>query len=605
MQTPFISSKGSLKGIFALSVMGVCGVILWRQIADIPRADLIATFHAIGLWQWVLACLATLCSFLAVGRYDAVWHQRLGTGITDRKARHTGMAAIAIGQTIGAGTITGAFVRWHLLPQLGFKTTTGITIGVSLSFLTCWAVFGAMAAMWLGLLPVMPVLWALGACAIILPFIAGRYATKLLSYSHDAGRLLKLSAIDMGFAGLALWALVPDAAIGLIFPIIAAYVVALGAGLISNAPGGLGAFDLCLMALIPTLPEADALAAILAFRAIYYLIPAIIGGGFLAVMHLKRRATNDMTDAPISDLCKQGARVRKVGSRGWVVRTHLMGTVAIEPAGVNPDLAHWHSAAQGFRALYKADSKIAAQARKLGWAVRRIADDALINPQTWSSDGPKMRQLRRKISQASKAGVQIIQAQDPLPLRDMDRIAKIWAQHHGGELGYSMGRYCPDYVAAQRVYLIWDDANLCGFITVQTRSTSWAIDVIRHVPNMPSGAIHAAYATVIADAKSAGTTTLSLGAVPTADTICKHQLKFRAAKAGLVQFKQSFAPRWQPLYHAAPTRAQWIVSVAHIAWHIQRPVPRTFERISRTIKSFIMISNSFHLNETRVRDIRP
>jgi phosphatidylglycerol lysyltransferase len=320
---------------------------------------------------------------------------------------------------------------------------------------------------------------------------------------------------------------------------------------------------------------------------------------------MNRQTATDLTAAPISDLCKQGARIGQVGTKGWVVRKHLLGTVAIEPAGLNPDLAAWQNNATGFRALYKADSKIAAQARRLGWAVRRIADDALIDPQTWSAEGPKMRQLRRKISQAPKAGVQVIQAQDPLPLQAMARIATIWAQHHGGELGYSMGRYCPDYVADQRVYLIWDGAVLCGFITVQSRQKSWAIDVIRHIPDMPAGAIHAAYATVIADAKAAGATVLSLGAVPTANTICKHQLKFRAAKAGLVQFKQSFAPRWEPLYHAAPTKAQWIISMAHVVWHVQRPVPRTLERLSASLKSLIMISKIFQLNTSDARDIRP
>jgi phosphatidylglycerol lysyltransferase len=159
-------------------------------------------------------------------------------------------------------------------------------------------------------------------------------------------------------------------------------------------------------------------------------------------------------------------------------------------------------------------------------------------------------------------------------------------------------------VAEQRVYLIWDDTVLCGFITVQSRQNSWAIDVIRHIPDMPSGAIHAAYATVIRDAKAAGATVLSLGAVPTADTICKHQLKFRAAKAGLVQFKQCFAPRWKPLYHTAPTRAQWITSMVNVVWHVQRPIPRTLQRISHSLTALIMISNIFQLNPNGARDIR-
>ncbi len=605
MQTPFISSKGAAKSVLALAVMAICGAILWQQIAAIPTEELLATFRAIAPWQWGLASVATLCSFMAVGRYDAVWHKRFGTDVPDAKARRTGMAAIAIGQTIGAGTVTGAFVRWHLLPGLGFKTTTAITVGVSLSFLTCWAVLGLGAAVWIGILPLMPVLWGITICAALAPFLATRFTARIAMYRKDAGRLLKLSALDMGFAGLALWALVPDASLSLLAPVVAAYIVALGAGLISNAPGGLGAFDLCLLAFIPTITEADALAAILAFRVVYYLIPAIAAGAYLAVVHWNRSRTTGTTDAPISDLCRQGAQLKQVGAKDWVVRKHLLGTVAIEPSGRDADLTGWLSKVGGFRALYKADSHLAAKARQRGWAVRRIADDAVIDLQTWTAEGSKMRQLRRKIAQATKAGVQIIPAQGPLPTRDMAQVAQRWAQHHGGELGYSMGRYCPDYIGQQRVYLIWDGPKLCGFITVQTRQQTWSIDVIRHLPDMPNGAIHAAYAAVIADAKTSGAKILSLGAVPTADTVCKHQLKFRSAKAGLVQFKQSFAPTWRPLYHVAPTRLQWIVSIAHVVWHVQRPLPRTFGRLSRTVKSLIMISEIFHLNRADPRDIRP
>jgi phosphatidylglycerol lysyltransferase len=600
MQALLKSPTSTLKGFFALGVMAICGTLLWHQIAAIPREDLMATFQTIAPWQWTLAFVATACSFFAVGRYDAVWHHRLKTGVPRRQARRTGMAAIAIGQTIGAGTVTGAFVRWHLLPQLGFKTTTGITLGVSLSFLACWAVLGLGAGVWLGLLPALPTLLTVLIIVVIGAFVATGRGAKIRSLRPDAIKLIRLTAIDVGFAGLALWALIPEAGIALIIPVIAAYIVALGAGLISNTPGGLGAFDLCLLALLPKIPEADALAAILAFRAVYYLIPAIVAAAYLAKEHLQNRRQSNTTAAPISDLCRQGARV---GTTGWVIRRHLLGTVALEPSGLGTDLSNWGTPAIGFQALYKTDAKLAQQARSLGWSVRRIADDALITPQNWSLEGPKMRQLRRKIGQAAKAGVRIVQSTDPLPIEDMTHIAHLWSQHHGGELGYSMGRYSPTYVATQRVYLIWDGPMLCGFITVQERAATWAIDVIRHGPDMPAGAIHAAYATIISDAKDYGANVLSLGAVPTANTGCKHQLKFRTAKSGLVQFKQSFGPRWVPLYHAAPTRLQWAVSMAHIVWHVQRPLPRCLEKALRSLKSLIIMSNIFHLIPSLDRDI--
>ena len=40
---------------------------------------------------------------------------------------------------------------------------------------------------------------------------------------------------------------------------------------------------------------------------------------------------------------------------------------------------------------------------------------------------------------------------------------------------------------------------------------------------------------------------------------------------GLHQFKQSFAPHWQPLYIAAPSRVALVVAGAEIARAILRP----------------------------------
>ena len=81
---------------------------------------------------------------------------------------------------------------------------------------------------------------------------------------------------------------------------------------------------------------------------------------------------------------------------------------------------------------------------------------------------------------------------------------------------------------------------------------------------MPTGAIHTAYAQIIDDAATFNVHRLSLGAVPTDALNCKIQQRCRKQKAGLIQFKQSFRPQWKPLYHAAPTRLQWTLSMVHI-----------------------------------------
>ena len=579
------------KPVAAIIATGLCLTIVAQQIAHVPLSDIRAALTDIAPLQWMIAGLATLCSFWAVGHYDVVWHRHLRTGVPDRKAHRTGMAAVAIGQTVGLGVVTGSFVRWHLSQTTGFKSATAVTIGVSLSFFATWGLLVLPAAAGTGhlhpALALSSVLFALYALPIAL-----RHLRQTRLQPHMP-RLLSLTTIDLACAGLALWAMIPDAGWAFLPLIIAAYVLALGAGLISNAPGGLGAFEMVLVLTITTIPEAALIAAVLAFRLIYYVIPALIAA-FVLLRAYRQPAkdTIQTTTAPISDLCYQGATIYE----GIVQRRHLLGTVSIEATGALPARA---TRQLGFCAFYKCDGRVAAQARRQGWTVRHIADDAVIDPTTWTTEGPTRRQLRRKLKQSESAGIVIRENTGALPRAEMTMVADDWSRTHGGELGYAMGRYDPDYAAGQRVFLIYQQTQLCGFITVQTRADAWAVDLIRHVPQIPQGAMHAAIVDIIQASRAAGVSRLSLGAVPSGPVDNRLQDRIVSQKAGLRQFKASFGPRWSPRYHAAPGRLQWLLSISLIFLHIQRPWGRASHLLNNSRGEFIKFTRNFHLNPRR------
>ncbi len=586
--------KGALRTGLTCCITGLCLMILSQHIATVDLADINTAIQGIGPWQWTLALCATAISFLAVGQYDVVWHRQLKTGVSGAQARSSGMAAIAVGQAVGLGAVTGTFVRWHLLKEHSLKSAAAVTIAVSVSFLICWGVYALVAASSLGLLT--------GQQAVILASIGGLVAYLILRRSADQTSkrglmaLLLLTGIDIVFAGTALWILIPTADASLFEAVILAYILALGAGLISNAPGGVGAFELVLLALLSTIPETAVLAGVLAFRIVYYIVPALLGGCLMLRAQLTKPAAalraHAHDAAPISDLCHQGATLVRRGAASWVIRKHLLGTVAIEPGGSNP---FWQRRGPGFRGLYKCGPRLAGQARAKGWQVRLIAKDAVILPISWTLDGSKRSGLRRKIRQAEKAGIRVTRAEATLPLVLMDAVAASWATQNKGELGYAMGRYTHAYVAHQQVYLIWQNQQLCGFATVQTRPQAWGLDLIRHLPNMPTGAMHLAIATIIADAQRAKVGQFSLGAVPAGPAGSRLQQHCAAKKAGLHQFKAGFMPHWVPLYHAAPSKGQWLLSMMHVCGHIQRPLKRLLGQSGSTITELIKKANIIHL----------
>lgn len=587
-------ARRTAKSALAFGMMLACLAVVFFQIAHVPLRDIREALGAITVRQWLIATLATAVSFWAIGQYDMLWHTHLKTGVSPKTSRRSGMAAVAIGQTVGLGVVTGTVVRWHMTQLQTVQTATKITLGVAASFFACWLGLALLAGMVLRSIGVETVVLALVASGFLLPIVLRRMGQAALR--SKLPRLMYLTTIDVVFAGLALWAMIPEAGADMVHLVVAAYVLALGAGLASNAPGGLGAFEMSLILMLPQVPEPALIAGILGFRLIYYVIPTILAAtAFIQAHRRSNPPVVRITSDPISDLCHQGARITHAAN---VTRAHLFGTIVLEP---QRKLPRTPMTGRGFLAYYKADPRVAAQARARGWAVRHIADDAMIDLQTWSDTGPNRRQLRRKLKQAQTAGVGIKAPVTSLPLDDMTDVARQWRAAHGGELGYAMGRYTPAYVAHQRVFLIYHAERLCGFVTVQTRQRVWAIDLMRHLPQIPAGAVHLAITTIIAAAQSEGVKHLSLGAVPNGPRDSRWQNRVTAQKAGLRQFKDSFGPRWSPRYHVAPSPRHWAVSIALAVVHIQRPIPRLPDILRRKRNEFINFTRIIHLNQRRTR----
>ena len=108
-------------GVWPLVVLGGCLWLLSQQVsADVFR-DLPEHLKATPLWAWVAAVLFTALSFFSLGRYDGIAHRHLRTGVPARQARLSGMAAIALAQTLGFDLIWFAVIVLLAL-EISFTT---------------------------------------------------------------------------------------------------------------------------------------------------------------------------------------------------------------------------------------------------------------------------------------------------------------------------------------------------------------------------------------------------------------------------------------------------------------------------------------------------
>ena len=595
-----VGANARANGIFTLlfrqiALVGSAMFLLWLmkdQFADLNIGTIFSSVGDVVWHQWLLAAIATGASFLAIAHYDRIVHRLAGTQVSDNLAKTSGASAVAIAQFAGFGVLTAALVRWRMVPSLSLLAALRISAIVSASFMIGWAFIAALSQLFFGGIGPMPnalpVLVLLAVAVLALAPIVRQnlpsWVPSLLAFTHLACIVL----IDLGFAALAFYALLPDPMVLNFGTFFTVFLLAVMAGLVCGTPGGVGAFELILIANIHVISAEQLLGAAVAFRLVYHLLPAFVGAlGFgVAALVIGRMASRNVPDIHVmkprrtqiavhnddwaeaklahnSSFNMLNINQKTAALVATTTQAHVMLGHAIGQADHEATLRKLQStakAAQKWPALYKVDAKLAATARRIGWAVSPVASEAWIDPLNYEIEHRARRQLRRKLRHAEKAGVKIVAATDRLPLVDMARVANEWRATHGDERGFSMGKFDQDHISRQRIYLAYQQDALVAFITMHEVANEWTLDLMRHVNSPPDGAMHSLIHTAITQAKAVRLPRISLAAVP-----CQRDLDVpvvgkplstllnRMSGNGLRQFKSSFAPTWTTRYMATPS----------------------------------------------------
>ena len=90
---------------------------------------------------------------------------------------------------------------------------------------------------------------------------------------------MAVGIIDIALVSSVLYLLLPDSAGIDYLPFLAAYLASILAGVLSHVPAGLGVLESMLLLLLPDVPPEQLLAAVLMYRAIYEIVPALIALG--------------------------------------------------------------------------------------------------------------------------------------------------------------------------------------------------------------------------------------------------------------------------------------------------------------------------------------
>ena len=287
------------------------GMLIWgikKEIAQIDFHLLVSALRATPTSSLAAALAATALSYLALVGYDV-------SGLRYARARAplksillASFCGFAVGNCVGLGAFSGGAVRYRLYTAAGLSPSQ---IGRAILFISiAFGVgLGVIAALGL-ILHAREVSGLLGAslaplragAAIVLALAIGFMVFCALRRTPwrrgpieidapDTKLLLTqliFTTVDVLAAAATLWVLLPSVGISF-FSFAAIYAAALALGVLSHIPGGLGVFELAILYSVGRNAPVNAVAAALVtYRAIYFLLPMLLATVLLANFELQR-----------------------------------------------------------------------------------------------------------------------------------------------------------------------------------------------------------------------------------------------------------------------------------------------------------------------------
>lgn len=302
--------RGRALILAAAAVVGLSAYALSRLLGEVSYDDLATAIVATPWTSVMIAGLATAVSFLALSVYDRQALSFVGRTMPYPQVALASFCAYAVGNVAGFGPLTGGTVRYRFYAPLGTSPEeiarivgyVTVSFGVGLAFVTSVGlVLAEPGIAHVSGLPPLAVriiaLAVLGAVAALIAVaavgrrrlgIGGR--TIVLPSARDILIQLAATTVDVAAAAAVLYVLLPpgDVHYALFVPI---YAVAIGLGVLSHVPGGVGVFETVIVgALAGRLPVEGVLGALLLYRVIYYAVPLVLAVIALTVTEVRRAA---------------------------------------------------------------------------------------------------------------------------------------------------------------------------------------------------------------------------------------------------------------------------------------------------------------------------
>ncbi|MBN8831729.1 MAG: bifunctional lysylphosphatidylglycerol flippase/synthetase MprF [Sphingomonadales bacterium] len=272
-------------------------IALDHLLREVRLHDVRAAFRALPAIHLVAAALLTTASYLTLTLYDVFALRSIGRPLPYRTAALASFTSYTLSHNLGLSLLTGGSARYRVYSAAGLSAGD-IARVILIASATFWSgVFTLAGAMlcwrpeiltYQGTALSAAFLRALGIallCAIIAIVIwAGprgrlfhlRRWTVPLPPARSIIGLVGIGMLDLACASAALFVLIPGIDLSVWPAFFIGYTLAIVAVLISHVPGGIGVFEAIMLIALPSTNRPELVAALLAYRLIYYVAPLIL-----------------------------------------------------------------------------------------------------------------------------------------------------------------------------------------------------------------------------------------------------------------------------------------------------------------------------------------
>lgn len=284
---------------------------LHRELSRYRLDDILASLSAIGDRQLCFAIGFTCLGYLIISSYDLIAFRNFNYQLNTRRILFTSFITYSVSNTTGFTLLIGGGIRyrfyslWRVPPKLIAKVTAFGNVTFWLGLLTLSGTILAFNPLPLpeSLKTKLAIVRYLGIAASLLvgTYLYCCWRRKRIRFQGRAIFFPKLKislwqiavfAADWALAAAVLYCLVPDYLNKSYPEFFHQYLLAMGAAIVSNIPGGIGVFETVVILLLPSsIATPDILGSLLVYRTIRFLLPLGTAMIMVGVFEWRRKSS--------------------------------------------------------------------------------------------------------------------------------------------------------------------------------------------------------------------------------------------------------------------------------------------------------------------------